>query len=57
MAQSTTDNYQLLTLKHCIISPVNTPTQVLYIHIVGTPLGHGPEDTLCLPVHGAVAEG
>ena len=26
LAQPTTDNYQLLTLKHCIISPVNTPT-------------------------------
>ena len=33
LVQSTTDNYQLLTLKQCIISPVNTPTQVLYIPI------------------------
>ena len=28
--QSTTDNYQLLTLKHCIISPVNTHKYCTY---------------------------
>ena len=30
--QSTTDNYQLLTLTHCIISPVNT---YKYVHTQG----------------------
>ena len=34
--QTTTDSYQLMTLKHCIISPVNT--QVLYIPMVGSSL-------------------
>ena len=30
--QSTTDNYQLLILKHCIISPVNTHTSIVHTH-------------------------